>query len=929
MPLFGPPNIQELQEKRDHAGLLKALRYRRDASIRRAAAQALVDMDRAKDALDVLRKMGKAQAVAPLLVLLDKSSLASIRRDAAQALLACYKEGGLSAEDKKSILQVEKDLVASVHNDVSGALARHRDVVQQRAHHDVTCFGDTHFDSGGGRVHTDRRHTDVRPHVDLPPPPPTVSSAPAKVQGATKAASRRNRTCRFWMWVLILGLAGFVLFMTIFTLVMGSRGRSSRGKAVASPTPVPTPTRLPDRAPVAVRVWDGVAIETLCLASDLDFPQDDAGAIPDPMDQAVREVLSGLGIQIVDPGTPCDATMTLAVRGVATAGTYLGMGTCYTGGTVRGEIMLAAKGQEPFTVPILATDPVNAAIYGKSCASKSHQYGFRGLWEGPVMDALIEMWGPQTLVWSLHVIGREGQLHKIGPTDEIVRAMLYALEDEQGDVMLLERVAKLAGDYAPQAEETIPYLTRLALHKEERVRFEAIWTLGRYGPLAISAVPSLIEAMEAYSGGTARLAQTALTEITGQEIERDAARWRDWWSRAELAPLPEGTRARIEMPARPPTLTSVPTLTPTPVPLYTKSPTDTPAPALTLTPTRTSTPSPTKTPTSTPSPLPSPTRTAAPTATPTPEQAALIVEETLAAGSAVRSVALSPDGRTLAVGTEEDSVQLWDVAAGRIAHTLTGHTDRVLGVAFAPDGRTLASAGDDDTVRLWEAATGQAVHILQGHRLWVNGVAFSPDGKTLASGSADRTVRLWDVATGQELRVLEGHTDWVRSVAISPQGDLLAAGSCLKTESEGSSKCAAGEIRVWDLASGQVQQTLTAHEGWVQCLAFSPNGRVLASGSDDRTVRLWDLALGQETATLNGHKGWVNGLAFSPDGRLLASGSDDYTIKLWDTETGRALASLDEHTDWVSSVAFSQAGDTLASGSADGTVILWAVGIGQ
>jgi len=120
----------------------------------------------------------------------------------------------------------------------------------------------------------------------------------------------------------------------------------------------------------------------------------------------------------------------------------------------------------------------------------------------------------------------------------------------------------------------------------------------------------------------------------------------------------------------------------------------------------------------------------------------------LLAGGAVKSIAFSPDGKTLAAGTAQRTVKLWDVAIGQEVCTLSGHGLEVWGVAFSPDGKTLASGSLDHTVKLWDAATGQEVRTLSGHTHFVYSVAFSPDGKTLASGSRDGMIKLWDVATG-------------------------------------------------------------------------------------------------------------------------------------------------------------------------------------
>ena len=129
---------------------------------------------------------------------------------------------------------------------------------------------------------------------------------------------------------------------------------------------------------------------------------------------------------------------------------------------------------------------------------------------------------------------------------------------------------------------------------------------------------------------------------------------------------------------------------------------------------------------------------------------------------------------------------------------------------------------------------------------------------------------MWDAETGQETLTLKGHTSAVISVAFSPDGKRLASGSDDRT------------VKVWDAATGQETLTLKGHTGSVRSVAFSPDGKRLASASDDRTVKVWDAATGQETLTLKGHTGGVMSVAFSPDGKRLASASDDRTVKVWD-----------------------------------------------
>ncbi|MEU4540791.1 serine/threonine-protein kinase [Streptosporangium sp. NPDC023825] len=259
---------------------------------------------------------------------------------------------------------------------------------------------------------------------------------------------------------------------------------------------------------------------------------------------------------------------------------------------------------------------------------------------------------------------------------------------------------------------------------------------------------------------------------------------------------------------------------------------------------------------------------------------------------AVEAMAFSPDGGLLASGgnngegtdSGDHTVILWDTATRQPSgDPLTGHTDWIRSVAFSPDGRTLATASADTTVILWDVTTRQRIgDPLTGHTDWVQSVAFSPDGRTLATGGDDTTVILWDVATRQRIGdPLTGHTDLVRSVAFGPDGRTLATGGRDKT------------VILWDVTARRpIGAPLTGHPDEIHTLALSPDGGTLAVGTGS-VVRLWDLATRRPIGDpLTGHAGPVWSAAFAPDGRILATGGDDKTVRLWDTSfaTGAGTA---------------------------------------
>ncbi len=282
----------------------------------------------------------------------------------------------------------------------------------------------------------------------------------------------------------------------------------------------------------------------------------------------------------------------------------------------------------------------------------------------------------------------------------------------------------------------------------------------------------------------------------------------------------------------------------------------------------------------------------------------------------IASLAFSPDGRLLAVGTYKE-VELREAATGRRLARLDGHADVVRAVAFSPDGRLLAAAGGAPArfgeVKLWDVADRRLLREWRGHADCIYAATFRKDGGMLATGSYDKLIKLWDVATGQEIRTLKDHIDAVLTLAFSPNGRRLASGAADRA------------VKIWDPDTGQRLFTLSDPNDGVQALAFHPSGRQLAAAGADKTVRIWNLedGAGALAQSLIAHEDTILQIVYSPDGRLLLTTGADRLIKVWDAATLQELHVFPRQPDWVLALAFSPDGRRLAAGRFDGTLSLY------
>ncbi|XP_068946040.1 notchless protein homolog 1 isoform X2 [Petaurus breviceps papuanus] len=307
---------------------------------------------------------------------------------------------------------------------------------------------------------------------------------------------------------------------------------------------------------------------------------------------------------------------------------------------------------------------------------------------------------------------------------------------------------------------------------------------------------------------------------------------------------------------------------------------------------------------------------------------------------AVISVAFSPTGKYLASGSGDTTVRFWDLNTETPHFTSRGHRHWVLSIAWSPDGKKLASGCKNGQILLWDPNTGKQLgRALAGHSKWITGLSWeplhtNPECRYVASSSKDGSVRVWDTTVGRCDRILTGHTQSVTCIRWGGDGLLYSASQdrTIKVwrahDGLGPERLVSGSddftLFLWSPSEDKKPlQRMLGHQALINQVLFSPDARIIASASFDKSVKLWEGKTGKYLASLRGHVAAVYQIAWSADSRLLVSGSSDSTLKVWDVKTRKLTMDLPGHADEVFAVDWSPDGQRVASGGKDKCLRIW------
>jgi eukaryotic-like serine/threonine-protein kinase len=280
----------------------------------------------------------------------------------------------------------------------------------------------------------------------------------------------------------------------------------------------------------------------------------------------------------------------------------------------------------------------------------------------------------------------------------------------------------------------------------------------------------------------------------------------------------------------------------------------------------------------------------------------------------VNAVAWSPDGKFLASGSNDKTVQVWDAFTGRVIFTYQDHSSQVNVVRWSPAGTRIASGSTDKTVQVWDMLNASRKITYTGHQSSITDIAWSPNGQDLASCSGEDVVHIWDGLTGGNSILYWGLSAPVYALAWSPDGQYIASASEDST------------IQIWDATTLKPALSYDGHcdhqWAWVHTVAWSPAGEHIASGDITGNIRVWMSVSGNTITTCQGNSAPVHTVTWSPDGKCIASASEDSTVQIWEATTGKSVL-IHHQTVPVYAVAWSPDGKTIASGGDNHEVQVW------